>query len=52
MRLCATETGWKEPRVDYRLFFPSFLGFLRPIERYLGWLPMGAQYRMFAYRPF
>ena len=28
----------------YRLFFPNILAALRPIERYLAWLPLGAQY--------
>ncbi|MEM7175401.1 MAG: class I SAM-dependent methyltransferase [Chlamydiota bacterium] len=28
----------------YCLFFPEFLRFLRPLERYLRWFPMGGQY--------
>lgn len=28
----------------YRLFFPNALAGLRPLEKYLGWLPLGAQY--------
>ncbi len=28
----------------YTLFFPKPLAFLRPLERTLGWLPLGAQY--------
>lgn len=40
--------GWVEARIDYRLFFPSFLATLRPFERYLGWLGLGAQYRIMA----
>ena len=28
----------------YRIFFPKFLSFLRPIEKYIKWLPLGAQY--------
>ena len=28
----------------FTLFFPKPLKFLRPIERWLGWLPLGAQY--------
>ena len=28
----------------YCLFFPQALGFLRPIEDSLGWLPLGGQY--------
>ena len=28
----------------YTLFFPDSLNFFRPIEKYLRWLPLGAQY--------
>lgn len=28
----------------YSMFFPDSLNFFRPIERYLRWLPLGAQY--------
>jgi SAM-dependent methyltransferase len=28
----------------YRIFFPGFARALRPLEAYLGWLPLGAQY--------
>jgi ubiquinone/menaquinone biosynthesis C-methylase UbiE len=28
------------------LFFPPMLALLRPLERYLGWLPLGAQYHL------
>jgi trans-aconitate methyltransferase len=31
-------------RSDYLTFFPSPLGGLAKVERYLGWLPLGAQY--------
>lgn len=31
-------------RHGYTLFFPKRLSALRPLERLLGWLPMGAQY--------
>lgn len=51
MRKRALAGGWRAPRVDYRLFFPSFLGALRPVERRLGWLWFGAQYRLTARRP-
>ena len=29
---------------EYRIFFPRLLRTLRPLERYLAWLPLGAQY--------
>ena len=51
MRQSALESGWGEARVDYRLFFPASLKRLRPLERYLGWLALGAQYRMAARCP-
>jgi SAM-dependent methyltransferase len=50
MRKRALAAGWTDARVDYRLFFPSALKALRPIEPYLGWLGLGAQYRMSAWR--
>jgi hypothetical protein len=28
----------------YRIFFPRPLSALRPLERFLTWLPLGAQY--------
>lgn len=28
----------------YRIFFPAFARAVRPLETYLGWLPLGAQY--------
>lgn len=51
MRQRALSSGWMDARVDYRLFFPSMLKSLRPMERYLGWLDLGAQYRMAARCP-
>jgi hypothetical protein len=32
----------------YRIFFPHLLGFLRPLERFMTWLPLGAQYYIVA----
>jgi SAM-dependent methyltransferase len=51
MRDRATAGGWEDARVDYRLFFPSVLKSLRPLEQRLGWLGLGAQYRIAARRP-
>jgi SAM-dependent methyltransferase len=48
LRQRARSSGWTNARVDYRLFFPSMLKWLRPWERHLGWLAIGAQYRMAA----
>lgn len=51
MRQRATSSGWADATVDYRLFFPSMLKSLRPLEQHLGWLGLGAQYRMAARCP-
>ena len=40
--------GWAAPRIQYNLFFPRGLAWLRPLEDSLGWLPFGAQYVAFA----
>ncbi len=32
----------------YYFFFPKFLWFLRPLERWLRWMPLGAQYMIVA----
>ena len=31
-------------KLQYRIFFPSSLRLLRPLEKFLSWLPLGAQY--------
>jgi SAM-dependent methyltransferase len=36
--------GFRETEVKYRIFFPRALRWLRPLENFLGWLPLGAQY--------
>ena len=38
------EAGMKVVMQEYRVFFPSFLKLLRPLEKYLAWLPLGAQH--------
>lgn len=35
----------------YYVFFPKILGFLRRIEPWLGWLPLGGQYYVVARKP-
>jgi SAM-dependent methyltransferase len=47
----AESCGWQECRIDYRLFFPAAFSCLRPLERRLTWLPLGAQYCLVARRP-
>jgi hypothetical protein len=34
--------------VRYRVFFPRFLRALRNLERWMTWLPLGAQYYVLA----
>jgi SAM-dependent methyltransferase len=51
MRKHVLAGGWEDTRVDYRIFYPSFFKSLRYLERYLGWLGLGAQYRLTARRP-
>ncbi|MCC6202525.1 MAG: class I SAM-dependent methyltransferase [Gammaproteobacteria bacterium] len=36
--------GFAAVELRYRIFFPAALRRLRPLERYLAWLPLGAQY--------
>jgi SAM-dependent methyltransferase len=44
----AVKAGWTQPEVSYKIFFPSVLKKLRPLEKRLTWLPLGAQYVMSA----
>lgn len=41
-------TGFKKLNVNYRIFFPAKLKYLRFFERILTWLPLGAQYYLLA----
>ncbi len=42
--------GWTPWRTRYHVFFPGFLKKLRPLEQALGWLPMGGQYSVLAFK--
>jgi SAM-dependent methyltransferase len=44
MRRRMRDAGFAAPEVRYRIFFPHALRALRPLERKLTWLPLGAQY--------
>jgi SAM-dependent methyltransferase len=46
-----SEAGWRSPKIAYRVFFPSAFAALRPLEPQLGWLFLGAQYRLTALCP-
>lgn len=38
------DAGFRDVRVQYRVFFPGFLRVFRLAERLLAWLPLGGQY--------
>lgn len=38
--------GFRKVHIRYHLFFPKILAFLRPMERYLAHIPIGAQYSL------
>jgi ubiquinone/menaquinone biosynthesis C-methylase UbiE len=48
MKRRVTDAGWRNPFVDYKLFFPALLSFCRPIERYFSKCCLGAQWRLIA----
>lgn len=43
-------SGMTVSPAEYTLFFPNFLKWLRPFERWLNWLPLGGQYFIVAER--
>lgn len=46
LRRLVHSAGFRHTSLAYRLFFPGMLRQLRPLERRLEWLPLGAQYRL------
>lgn len=38
------EAGFGHPTIGYRVFFPRMLRLMRPLEKWLKWCPLGAQY--------
>jgi ubiquinone/menaquinone biosynthesis C-methylase UbiE len=44
LRARARAAGFTSAEIRYCVFFPAALAWLRPLERWLGWLPLGAQY--------
>lgn len=50
-RTRVAQARWAQPRVDYKIFFPAALKRLRVLEPHLGWLALGAQYRVTARCP-
>jgi SAM-dependent methyltransferase len=51
MRQRLLASGWRQPQLDYRVFFPGLFRRCRTLEKYLGWLALGAQYRLVARAP-
>jgi ubiquinone/menaquinone biosynthesis C-methylase UbiE len=50
LRRQVKRAGWHILETRYHVFFPEFLRGLRPLESYLGWLPLGGQYSLVARR--
>jgi SAM-dependent methyltransferase len=48
MRRRVLAAGFATADVRYRIFFPHFARGLRPLEKWLTWLPLGAQYYVVA----
>ncbi|MFZ5608414.1 MAG: class I SAM-dependent methyltransferase [Pseudomonadota bacterium] len=48
MRRRVRQAGFAAPHIAYCVFFPKALAWLRPLEKYLSWLPLGAQYLVHA----
>ena len=48
MRRRLAVAGFDQVELNYRVFFPAPLARLRPLERSLAWLPIGAQYSLIA----
>lgn len=40
--------GFDKTDSVFRIFFPGFLSFTRPLEKYIKTIPLGAQYYLFA----
>jgi SAM-dependent methyltransferase len=51
MRGSLRAAGFEDVDITYRLFFPGWLRALRPMERFLARLPIGAQYYVAAKKP-
>jgi hypothetical protein len=51
LRRMLAAAGFSGAAIRYRIFFPNALRGFRPLERWLTWLPLGAQYCAIAVRP-
>jgi trans-aconitate methyltransferase len=50
MRQSVAGAGFTRATIRYRIFFPHFLGNLRPLESWLTWCPLGAQYSVLGFK--
>ncbi|MDR5835831.1 class I SAM-dependent methyltransferase [Caballeronia sp. LZ034LL] len=48
MQRACRDAGFTDVQVRYRIFFPHALAALRPLEKYLTHVPLGAQYAVYA----
>ncbi len=48
MAQCTRKAGFSRIERRFRIFFPHALRTLRPLEQFLTWCPLGAQYSIFA----
>ncbi|SAK89894.1 methyltransferase [Caballeronia hypogeia] len=48
MRQACRDAGFTQVRLRYRIFFPHALAALRPLEKYMTHVPLGAQYAVYA----
>ena len=51
MRSRLRQAGFRNVAIRYRVFFPHSLRACRGLERWLGWLPLGAQYHAIGSKP-
>lgn len=50
IRHVMAQAGLRLPRNKFIIFFPKWLSFLRSLEGFFGWLPLGTQYMVSALR--
>jgi hypothetical protein len=48
MKSRCRDAGFSNVEVRYRIFFPRALAALRPLEKYMTRIPLGAQYAVYA----
>lgn len=51
MKRSLNRAGFGNIDICYRIFFPGALAWLRWLEKYLAWIPLGAQYYVIGHKP-